>query len=155
MVEWQWLQFHQLSTFELYEILKLRQAVFVVEQNCIYQDIDGLDSVAWHLTGRYTHGVDKSPVQAYARVVYPGHKYSEPSLGRVLTINSGRGCGLGRRLVNEALVKIAAEYPGQSVRISAQCYLQDFYSGFGFSNASEPYKEDGMPHIEMIRTAAN
>jgi len=153
MIKWQWSSFENLSTLDLYEIMKVRQEVFVVEQDCVYQDSDDLDKTAWHLVG-WKAGSDGRKVVAYLRVVWPGEKFKEPSIGRVLTVLSERGTGLGKALTSEALKRISTEYPGASIRISAQKYLERFYSDFAFKTVSEPYDEDGIPHIEMIREGA-
>jgi ElaA protein len=153
MIKWQWSSFENLSTLDLYEILKVRQEVFVVEQNCVYQDADGLDKTAWHLVG-WKAGSDGRKLVAYLRVVWPGKKFKELSIGRVLTAPSARGTGLGKALTSEALKQISTEYPGAAIRISAQKYLERFYSDFAFKTVSEPYDEDGIPHIEMFREGA-
>jgi ElaA protein len=150
MIDWQWCRFESLSTDQLYEIVSAREAVFVVEQNCPYLDADGLDRYSWHLTG-WKDG----QVAAYSRVVEPGIKYAEPSLGRVLTTGDWRRKGLGKELLQRAIEKIEEQYPGQGIRISAQQYLDSFYAGFGFERVSEPYDEDGIPHIEMVRPRPN
>jgi len=150
-VEWKWSLFDELSARDLYAILKIRQAVFVVEQDCAYQDIDDIDQHAWHLLGKQQSGATQRLV-AYLRLVYPTIKYPEPSIGRVLTGASARGQGLGKAMTREALAQAAREYPGQPVRISAQSYLFEFYNEFGFEIVSEPYDEDGIPHVEMLTT---
>jgi len=150
-IDWQWSLFDELSARDLYDILKIRQAVFVVEQDCAYQDVDDIDQYAWHLLGIQQSGTTKRLV-AYLRLVYPAIKYPEPSIGRVLTVASVRGQGLGKALTREALAQAAREYPGQRVRISAQSHLSDFYKEFGFEIVSEPYDEDGIPHVEMLTT---
>ncbi|MEJ2444784.1 MAG: GNAT family N-acetyltransferase [Exilibacterium sp.] len=151
MTEWQWKRFDELSKHELYEILKVRQEVFVVEQNCAYVDADGLDQNAWHLTGWYQNDADGRRIAAYLRVVFPGCRYEEPSIGRVLTTAQSRGRGLGKVLMETALCNIERIYPNQAIRISAQQYLERFYHALEFSRVSEPYSEDGIPHIEMLR----
>lgn len=146
--EWQWKGFTELAAAELYEMLALRQRVFVVEQNCAYLDADGLDLAAWHLYGR-----DKSTkaLHAYIRVLPPGLKYRETSLGRVLTAPEARGRGFAKAAMHEALRRIVLEYgASQAIRISAQSYLEKFYSDFGFRRTGEAYLEDGIPHIEML-----
>ena len=154
MIEWQWKQFKNLNTDELHEIFQVRQQVFVVEQNCVYQDVDGLDQYAWHLLGYQTaENSGSRQLVAYCRVVYPAHKYQEPSIGRLLTVESVRKTGLGKQLLSVALINTEKEYPYKAVKISAQLYLQNFYSQFGFENVSSPYDEDGIPHIEMLRKA--
>ncbi len=150
IVRWQWVLFEDLSAWEVYEILKARAEVFVVEQDCAYQDIDDLDKSAWHLLA-WRQDKDRQALVAYLRVVFPGKKYPEPSIGRVLTVLSARGTGLGRQLTERALVHVQHEYPGQSVRISAQRRLKNFYADFNFETVSEPYDEDGIPHVEMLR----
>jgi len=150
MYEWKWKRFEELSAAEIYEILRVRQEVFVVEQNCVYQDIDSLDQVSWHLFAQTNNGGDSVQILAYLRVVFPGHKYIEPSIGRVLTAKEARGQGSGRLLMEKAMELLKAEFPKQEVRISAQKYLEAFYSDFGFMPVSEPYDEDGIPHIEMV-----
>lgn len=143
--EWHWQTFAQLSAAEVYEILALRQQVFVLEQRCLYADIDHKDQQCFHLSGW-----QDGNLQGYLRVVPPGLAYAEVALGRILTAESVRGTGLGKQLLLRALDEVSLLYPGQSVRISAQLYLQKFYVGFGFKTVSEPYDEDGIPHIEML-----
>lgn len=150
MIHWKWSSFEELSTSELYEILKARQAVFAVEQSCVYQDIDDLDQFAWHLCGRKSENLSGA-VCAYLRVVFPNKKYPEPSIGRVLTASSSRGFGAGKALMKEAIRQTELEYPDTDIRISAQLYLEKFYSSFGFERSSENYDEDGIPHLEMLR----
>lgn len=148
-IQWQWSSFEALSGADVYEVLKVRQAVFAVEQNCVYQDVDDVDQSAWHLLG-WAHPNQGRALIAYLRVVFPGVRYPEPSIGRVLTAASVRAQGVGKALTREALTQVAREYPGQSIRISAQQHLQRFYAEFGFETVSEPYDEDGIPHVEML-----
>ena len=149
-MNWQWSSFDELSTSELYAILKLRQEVFVVEQNCIYQDCDGLDKKAWHLMG-----IDSTdtqyPLAAYLRVVFPGIATDHPTIGRLLTHQKSRQKGVGRQLLREAIIHINRIYPDSPIQLSAQLYLESFYKSFGFISTSGPYDEDGIPHIEMIK----
>lgn len=147
MIDWQWCVAGDLSARQLYAIFAVREAVFVVEQNCAYQDLDGLDLDADHLIG--WSGDD---VAAYLRVLGPGVRFAEPSVGRVLTSKAARGSGLGRQLVGRSLIWLDERYPTHDVRISAQAHLEHFYRSFGFEVASSPYLEDGIPHIEMLRT---
>lgn len=154
MVIWQWLRFSELSADQLYEILRVRQEVFTVEQDCAYQDADGKDQQARHLVA-WRADADPPQLLAYSRVVTPGRKYAEPSIGRVLTAESARGTGLGRELMRRAIAHTQAEFPGRAIRISAQEHLQRFYREFGFEQVSEPYDEDGIPHIEMLRRPLN
>ncbi len=133
-----------LTTDELLEILSLRSEVFVVEQNCVYQDPDHWDRVAEHLCF-YQH----DELVAYARLLPPNTRFVEPSIGRVLTRLSSRGKGLGKMLMREAIERCRVLYDHQYIRISAQCYLQRFYEELGFSICSAAYEEDGIPHVEM------
>jgi ElaA protein len=155
MYQWQLKRFSELSTAELYDILRVRQAVFVVEQECAYLDTDGLDQVSWHLFAQYSDDSNSSTddvnIAAYLRIVAPTYKYAEPSIGRVLTLGAVRGQGLGQQLMEKAIAFLALEYPGSAIRISAQEYLLQFYTNLGFIPVSEPYEEDGIPHLEMLR----
>ena len=150
MLIWQWSQFDELKLSDLYAAMQARLEVFCVEQNCPYQDADGLDPLAWHLIGR---DQETQAIAAYCRVIAPGARYAEPSIGRVLTTRTYRRNGSGRALMSEALARTAAVYPGQAIRIGAQCHLEEFYRGFGFRTVSAPYDEDGIPHVEMLRNA--
>ncbi|MEP7296898.1 MAG: GNAT family N-acetyltransferase [Burkholderiales bacterium] len=145
---WRWCRFDELSVFELEAIYRARQEVFSIEQACAYLDADGFDQHSWHLTA---WSPDQPTPLAYARVVHPGQKYAEPSIGRVITTARARGTGLGRELVRRAVDQCAAAYPGQGIRISAQTRLERFYVGFGFAPVGPPYMEDGIPHTEMLR----
>ena len=150
MIHWRLARFDELSPQELHDIFQARVAVFVVEQQCPFQDVDGADPHCWHLAGRGADGA----IVAYARLVPPGVKYEQPSIGRVLTAAAGRRTGAGRELMREAIARAEALWPGRDLRIGAQRYLERFYGGFGFVQSSEPYDEDGIIHIEMLRTAA-
>jgi len=145
-IEWQWRRFGELAPLEIYAIFGARQEVFVVEQNCPYQDMDGKDLDAWHLVAW-----SGKEVAAYLRLLAPGVSFPEPSLGRILTTKIGRGSGLGRELVARGLEKIHELYPTLPTRIGAQAHLHEFYGSFGFVQASELYDEDGIPHIQMRR----
>lgn len=146
-LNWRWCTFDALSAHELHRIHRARQAVFVMEQACLYADADVYDEQAHHLSA---WSVEQSLPLAYARVLAPGVKYAEPSIGRVLTLATARGQGLGQHLVARALACTAGLYAGQKVRISAQARLVDFYGALGFVTVGEPYLEDGLPHIEML-----
>ena len=150
-IAWRFARFDELSPREVHDIFRARAAVFVVEQTCAFQDVDGADPQCWHLIGR--GGGGEGPVIAYCRLVPPGVKYREPSIGRVITLPPARGIGAGRTLMREAMARAQALWPGQPLRIGAQMYLKDFYGEFGFAQSSEPYDEDGIMHIEMIREA--
>ena len=146
---WTWSRFADLGIDNLYDALALRCRVFVLEQGP-YLDPDGIDRLAWHLLGRD----DAGELQAYLRVVDPGVKYTEPSIGRVITAAAVRGTGLGRRLVAEGVARCTAAWPGQGIRISAQAHLEGFYGGFGFVRVGDPYPEDNIPHLEMLMPGA-
>ncbi len=152
MHEFKWYQFSELSNKELYEILKIRQEVFVVEQNCAYLDLDDLDYYSEHLIAR-AHQDKNSFIAGYLRIIPPGKKYDQPSIGRVVTSNKARGTGLGKSLLKTAMQYVATTYPGSGVIIGAQAHLEKFYAQFGFVQSSEPYDEDGIRHIEMKASA--
>ena len=147
-VRWRWAKFHELEPQRLYDILSLRQQVFVVEQKCAYQDADGRDLHSWHLLGTDAHG----SLLAYLRLIPPGYRFREPSLGRVVTRKDIRGQGVGKNLVREGIRQSRVLFPGQPIRISAQLYLEDYYCQLGFVPEGEgnPYDEDGIPHIQMV-----
>jgi ElaA protein len=147
-LNWVWSRFGELGVDNLYDALALRCRVFILEQGP-YLDPDGVDRLCWHLLGRD----DAGTLQAYLRVVDPGVKYTEPSLGRVITSAESRGTGLGRVLVGEGVQRCLAAWPRQGIRISAQAHLAKFYASFGFASVGEPYAEDNIPHIEMARPA--
>ena len=143
---WRFARFEELTARELHDAFQLRSAVFVVEQTCPFLDIDGADPACWHILGR-----QDGRLVAYCRLVPPGVKYPEPSIGRVTSARDARRTGAGRSLMREALARADALWPRQALRIGAQMYLKAFYESFGFRQSSEPYDEDGILHIEMIR----
>lgn len=151
MIEWQWCGFHELSNVELYEVLAQRQKVFVLEQQCFYNDFDGLDVGAHHLLGWCRTAGGGRELAAYLRVLAPGAKYDEMSIGRVLTTEQARGTGAGRELVARGIAFAERLHPGHKIRIGAQQYLEKFYQSFGFETISAPYDEDGIMHIDMLR----
>ena len=148
-LRWAWQRFADLGVDGVYDLLALRAAVFVVEQTCAYLDPDGLDRHSWHLLGRGAGGA----LQACLRVVDPGLKYAEPSLGRVVLAQPLRGSGLADTLVAEGLRRCDAAWPGRANRISAQAHLQRFYARHGYQPVGDRYDEDGIPHIQMWRPA--
>ena len=150
MIDWQFSHFNDLSPADLYEVLRQRQDVFILEQTCLYPDIDGLDPVAHHLLGWRTVDGERR-LAAYLRVLGPGVKYDEMSLGRVVTTQAARGTGAGRALLARGIACAESLYPGHRIRIGAQQYLEKFYAGFGFETVSAPYDEDGIMHIDMLR----
>ena len=147
-LRWRWCRFDELGVFELQAIYMARQLVFAIEQQCAYLDADGFDEASFHLAAWSEN--DKVPL-AYARVVDPGQKYAEPSIGRVITTAAARGTGLGRELVRRAIAQCTLAFPGRGIRISAQTRLERFYSEVGFAAVGAPYMEDGIPHTEMLR----
>ncbi|MBZ5486253.1 GNAT family N-acetyltransferase [Halomonas aquamarina] len=148
-LEFRWSRFDELSTREFYEIVKAREAVFVVEQQCAYPEVDELDPLAWHLLA--TAGGE---LAAYIRLLGPGDKFVEPSIGRVMTVKAFRGCRYGRELMAEAIRFTEQTYPGLGIKIGAQVYLTAFYESFGFAAVSDVYDEDGILHVDMRKPAA-
>lgn len=133
-----------MSREELYGILHCRQEVFTVEQNIVYQDLDYLDQKSIHMIIK-----DGESIAAYLRIIDPGAKFREVSIGRLLTTGAHRGKGLGRRIMQEALEFIKAHYQ-ESVKIDAQEYLVKFYESLGFEKTSEPFILEGIRHVEMV-----
>ena len=146
-MHWTLLPFDDLSVKTLYELLRLRAEVFVVEQTCPYQDLDRTDFFSWHL---YSLNDAMDP-QAYARLIPPGVLYAEASIGRVVTSSSVRGQGVGRELFAVALQEAERLWPRQPVRIMAQSYLLSFYTSYGFIPVGAEFLEDGIPHIYLLR----
>lgn len=137
--------FEELTPAELYEIIKERVDIFVVEQNCIYHECDGKDYKAWHLLAR-----EGPRLIGYLRILPPGVSYAEASIGRVLVTKDFRRKGVGRSLMNLAIEYISMKLREKRIRISAQARLEEFYTGLGFQRVSDVYLEDGIPHIEML-----
>jgi ElaA protein len=144
----QWLlkKFEALTPFELYAILQLRNEVFVVEQNCVFQDADDKDQASWHLMG-----MQDDKLVAYTRLVPPGVSYAEPSIGRVVTSPQVRGTGIGKELMQRSIDECYRLFGEQSIKIGAQYYLKQFYGSLGFAQVSEIYLEDGIEHIYMLK----
>ena len=145
MLQWTCKKFDELTVDELYQALRLRSEVFVVEQNCVFLDMDDKDQGSYHLLG-----TKAGKLVAYTRLVPPGLVYDEPSIGRVVTAPSERRTGAGRALMNQSISMIKKLFGQQPVRIGAQLYLKNFYASLGFSQVSEVYLEDGIEHIYMI-----
>lgn len=145
-LHWTWRRFSALTVDDLYDALALRCRAFILEQGA-YLDPDGSDRHAWHLLGRDGNGA----LVAYLRAVDPGVRFAEPSLGRVAVSAECRGRSVGRALVAEGLVRCDGHWPRQPNRISAQAHLERFYAGFGYASTGEPYLEDGIPHVQMLR----
>lgn len=146
-LEWLTKSFDRLTVNELYDVMQLRLAVFVVEQQCWYQDADGLDPSCFHLLGRLRSG----QLGGYLRIVPPGHKYAEPSIGRVVVDKNFRGYGIGRLLMTRGIEITDDKYPAAGIRLSAQKYLERFYQSLGFDSTGHEYLDDGIPHVEMYR----
>jgi ElaA protein len=142
---WIYKSFDELTTAELYAILQLRSEVFVVEQNCVYQDIDGKDKKSFHLMAW-----QGDELVAYTRLVAPGISFPEASIGRVITSPRYRGLGIGITLLEKSITHILETYHTNKIRIGAQLYLKKFYEGFGFAAQGNEFLEDGIPHVEMI-----
>ena len=144
-IEWTLVAFNDLSAAVLHDLLQLRSEVFVVEQQCIFQDIDGADPLALHLMG-YQGG----QLLAYARCFPAGVKFTEASIGRIATRRQSRGGGLGHALVKQAVSSVCTRWGAQAIRIGAQAHLARFYSAHGFSEVGISYVEDGIDHLEML-----
>ena len=144
-MNWILKKFNELTPAELYDILQLRNEVFVVEQNCVYQDADNKDQSSYHLMGR-----DGDKLIAYTRIIPPGIAYAEPSIGRVVTSPSARRTGAGRALMQRSIEVVHDLFGKQPLRIGAQLYLRDFYVSLGFRQTGDIYLEDGIEHIEML-----
>jgi ElaA protein len=146
MFQWRWCRFQDLGVDGCYDMLALRAQVFILEQGP-YLDPDGMDRHSGHLLGRDEAGT----LRAYLRVVDPGVKYTEPSIGRVVLDKALRGRGAGHALVAEGVVRCVQAWSGRGIRISAQAHLQRFYNRHGFITQGEPYGEDSIPHVQLWR----
>ncbi|EMN5129152.1 GCN5-like N-acetyltransferase [Burkholderia contaminans] len=149
-LDWRWKSFDALTAREVYSILEARSAVFVVEQHCVYRDIDDADQAAWHLAAFDPAG----RVAGYLRVLLPDAQNTDVRIGRVLTTAAFRGAGLGNELLSRALEQIRAQWPDTPVSLHAQAHLQRFYGAFGFAPSSEVHDEDGIPHVWMSSARA-
>ena len=139
-------KFQELTTSELYEILQLRSEVFVVEQDCVYQDIDGKDLKALHVLG-----VKEGKIIAYTRLFNSGEYFDTPSIGRVVVKESERKYGYGHDLIKASIKAIVDNYNETTITISAQTYLLNFYNHLGFESTGKEYFEDDIPHVEMLK----
>jgi ElaA protein len=138
--------FDELTPKEVYAILQLRNEVFIVEQNCAYQDCDNKDLYAIHLMG-----MEQDKLLAYSRLLAPGISYRESSIGRVVSSPSARKTGIGKKLMDESIKQIFLLFQTDTIRIGAQLYLKKFYESFGFIQEGDMYLEDNIPHIIMLR----
>ncbi|SNY94986.1 GNAT family N-acetyltransferase [Flagellimonas pacifica] len=138
--------FQELTTTELYQILQLRSEVFVVEQDCVYQDIDGKDEKALHVMG-----TKKGVIVAYTRMFRPGDYFKNPSIGRVVVAKEERKYGYGKVIMQASIDEMSKRFPKNTIELSAQTYLLKFYNGLGFVAQGEEYLEDGIPHVRMVK----
>jgi ElaA protein len=143
-MSWKTAHFDDLNSRELYSVMRLRQEIFVVEQNCVYHDLDGLDLDGVHILYR-----EQGELLAYLRCLRPGASYPQSSIGRILVAPAGRGRDLGRELVKQGIAYNFKAWPDSDIRIGAQAYLEKFYLSLGFVTDGEPYMEDGIEHIHM------
>jgi ElaA protein len=141
---WKTKTFDELLTQELYQLLRLRSEVFVVEQNCVYQDIDNKDQKALHL-----FGIVEGEIIAYSRLFKPGDYFEFSSIGRVVVAEKHRDNNFGHQLIDQSIIEIKNHFNQKNITISAQLYLKNFYESHGFIATSEMYLEDDIPHIEM------
>ena len=147
MISWILKKFDELTIHELYAILQLRNEVFAIEQTCVYPDMDNRDQPSYHLMC-----MQNKKLVAYARIIPPGIVYTEPSIGRVVTSPIARGTGTGKELMKRSISCILELYGKTPIRISAQVYLQKFYTEFGFQSIGDVYMEDSIEHIEMVKS---
>lgn len=138
--------FDDFTPQHLYDVLKLRQDIFIIEQECIYDDIDGLDDRSQHLIL-----IDEDKIVGYLRIVPPGIKYDEYSLGRILVDQRNRNRGLGKKVVEKGIEIVKSE-GARAIRIEAQAHLENFYKDLGFRSVSEIYSVDDIPHLQMLLT---
>lgn len=146
--QWVYKSFDELTNRELYAIMQLRIAIFSVEQNCAYQDADGKDFLSFHLCAWH-----EKTLVAYCRILPPELSFKEASIGRVVTAACYRKNGTGTELMHKAIALTVQQFNCQLITIGAQLYLKKFYNSLGFSQISDTYLEDGIPHIEMQYTA--
>lgn len=147
-LEWQCLHFQQLDNNQLYDLIKLRVDIFVVEQECPYPELDDKDR---HIDTRHLIAYQDSKLLAYARLLPPGLSYPEVSIGRFVVDSNSRFQGIGCILMDKSIAEVNEAWPNSNIRISAQQYLKQFYEKFGFTKVSDSYLEDGIPHIEMLK----
>lgn len=146
-LQWQWYSWQELDAQTLYDLLRLRVDIFVVEQKCAYPELDGLDAVCDHLLVRDPGGA----LLAYLRLLPPGLKHPLPALGRLAVVRDARGEGLARALGQEGVRGCQIRHPERDIHISAQQYLEAFYQSLGFVVDSKPYLDDGIWHVDMIK----
>ncbi|RBP51603.1 GNAT family N-acetyltransferase [Arenicella xantha] len=149
-IHWLNKSFNELNQHEMFDLLELRQRVFIVEQECAYPDMDATDKVARHLMAW-----DGETLAGCTRLIGPGITYEHASIGRVAIAQAYRGTGLGRQLMERSIAEIQQRFPAQLIKIGAQQYLEGFYNSLGFVTVSDRYLEDGIPHIDMLLTPAD
>ena len=140
-------KFQELTTQELYDLLQLRSEVFVVEQDCVYQDVDGKDQKALHVLGYI-----ENKLVAYTRMFKPGDYFTEAGIGRVVVKETQRHLKYGNYIMEVSIQAVLQKYDVSEIRISAQTYLKSFYNNLGFIEVGEEYLEDGIQHISMLKT---
>lgn len=151
-LRWRCVAFADLGAADLYRVLQLRSAVFVVEQACVFQDMDGRDLACWHLLGAAPDAGESAELLAYARLLPAGLAFAEASIGRVVTAERVRGTRAGHAVMAEAIAQVERVWGVQPIRIGAQAHLQAFYRQHGFEPDGELYLDDGIDHIEMHRS---
>ncbi|NGZ77440.1 GNAT family N-acetyltransferase [Saccharibacillus alkalitolerans] len=144
-MQWHLKSFRQLTGDEVYRILRERVNVFVLEQNCLYPEVDGKDPLSHHL-----YAEEDGQIAAYCRLLPPGVSYDQSSIGRVLVNSEFRGQGLAQELMNRAIAFLGEQWSEADVKIQAQHYLEKFYGSFGFRSVSDVYLEDDIPHVDMV-----
>ena len=145
MVEFFYKKFNELTTAELHDIFALRAEVFVVEQDCVYQDIDGKDQISLHVIGK-----NNNTIVAYTRLFKQGDYFNEASIGRVVVDKNVRHLKYGSSIMKASIIAIKNHFGTSEIKISAQLYLKGFYNSFGFKSIGDSYLEDGIPHIGMV-----
>lgn len=150
-LSWTLARLEKLTALDAFALFRLRQQVFVMEQDCLYPDIDGIDLEAWHLLGSDAAGI----LCAYLRIIPPLGRFPGQAIGRVVTDPSARRGGYGRALMREGIGRTRTLFPGGTIHISAQTYLHDFYTSLGFEPVSGAYMEDGIEHVDMVLRTAN
>lgn len=143
-MKYEFKHFNQLTNHELYDLLRLRAEIFVVEQTCIYNDLDGLDKEATHLIVK-----KNDEIIATSRLLKPGTRFPDYSIGRVVVKKEQRGNELGKRMMEKAIRFMLAEWGAKTIKVSAQKYLEKFYNDLGFEFFTDDYLEDGIPHVGM------
>lgn len=143
-------EFHHLTLKQLHDLMLLRQQVFIIEQNCFYEDIDGADEKAEHLLI-----YENDELAGYLRIFAPGIKYTEACIGRIVVKPTFRGSSIGSRLIGTGIEHIKKKYPNHNIRIEAQSALLKYYQAYGFEPEGEVYPLDGIDHIEMVLNFSN